>query len=114
MNPFLDALQPYPFERMNALKAGLRSRGNAPHIALSIGEPKHATARFLVDAATDTAQVQAGLGAYPATRGSDALRSAIAAWATRRFSLAAGSLTADRHVLPVSGTREALFSFGQC
>jgi len=114
MNPFLDSLLPYPFERMNALKAGLRSRSNAPHIALSIGEPKHATARFLVDAATDTAHVQAGLGTYPATRGSDALRAAIAAWATKRFALSRGTLTAERHVLPVSGTREALFSFGQC
>jgi N-succinyldiaminopimelate aminotransferase len=114
MNPYLESLQPYPFERMNALKAGLRGRSNAPHIALSIGEPKHATARFLVDAAIDAAQVQAGLRTYPATRGSDALRDAIAAWATRRFSLSTGTLTAARHVLPVSGTREALFSFGQC
>jgi len=114
MNPFLDNLLPYPFERMNALKAGLRSSSNAPHIALSIGEPKHATAGFLVDAATDAAQVRAGLGTYPATRGSDSLRAAIAAWATTRFRLARGTLTAQRHVLPVSGTREALFSFGQC
>ena len=53
MNPYLDSLLPYPFERMNALKAGLNSRNNAPHIALSIGEPKHAAAPFLLDAATD-------------------------------------------------------------
>ena len=114
MNPFLDSLLPYPFERMNALKAGLRVRSNAPHIALSIGEPKHATAQFLVDACTDVASVRAGLGTYPATRGSDALRASIGAWATNRFLLKPGTLTASKHVLPVSGTREALFSFAQC
>src|SRR6478736_7387278 len=114
MNPFLDSLLPYPFERMNALKAGLSSRNNAPHIALSIGEPKHAAAKFLVDAATDATFVQPGLGTYPATRGSDSLRNAIGAWATARFRLKAGSLTSGKHILPVSGTREALFSFAQC
>ncbi len=114
MNPNLRSLQPYPFERMNALKAGLQSRSNAPHIALSIGEPKHATPRFLVDAALDERSVRNGLATYPATRGSDALRAAIATWATTRFALRSGSLSPARHVLPVSGTREALFSFGQC
>jgi len=114
MNPFLDSLLPYPFERMNALKAGLSSRSNAPHIALSIGEPKHAAAQFLVDAATDATFVRPGLGTYPATRGSDSLRGAIGAWATSRFHLRAGSITPAKHVLPVSGTREALFSFAQC
>jgi N-succinyldiaminopimelate aminotransferase len=114
MNPFLDSLLPYPFERMNALKAGLKVRSNSPHIALSIGEPKHATARFLVDAATDVASVQAGLGSYPATRGSETLRAAMSTWATNRFALRSGTLSAGRHMLPVSGTREALFSFAQC
>jgi N-succinyldiaminopimelate aminotransferase len=113
MNPFLESLQPYPFERMNVLKAGLVSRSNAAHIALSIGEPKHAAPQFLVDALTDPATVKSGLGIYPATRGSDSLRGAIAAWATRRFKLTPGTLTAAKHVLPVSGTREALFSFAQ-
>jgi N-succinyldiaminopimelate aminotransferase len=113
MNPYLDTLQPYPFERMNALKAGLISRSNAPHIALSIGEPKHAAAPFLLAACTDPAIVANSLGTYPTTRGGEALRSAIAAWATQRFKLAPASLTAERHVLPVNGTREALFAFGQ-
>jgi N-succinyldiaminopimelate aminotransferase len=113
MNPYLDLLQPYPFERMNTLKHGLVSRSNAPHIALSIGEPKHPAPQFLVDALTDPATVRTGLGLYPATRGSDSLREAIAAWATRRFKLPQGSLTSTRNVLPVSGTREALFSFAQ-
>jgi N-succinyldiaminopimelate aminotransferase len=114
MNPFLDDLQLYPFERMNALKSGLRVRNNAPHIALSIGEPKHATAPFLIAAATDAKAVSAGLATYPATKGTDGLRAAISTWTTSRFRLRAGTLTAERHVLPVSGTREALFSFGQC
>jgi N-succinyldiaminopimelate aminotransferase len=113
MNPYLDALQPYPFERMNALKAGLISRSNAPHIALSIGEPKHPAAPFLIAACTDAETVASSLGTYPNTRGGDALRAAVAAWATRRFKLAPASLTAERHVLPVNGTREALFAFGQ-
>lgn len=114
MNPFLDALQPYPFERMNVLKSGLRSQSNSPHISLSIGEPKHTTAQFLVDAATDPALVRLGLATYPATRGSDALRDSVSSWASGRFGLAAGTLTGNKHVLPVSGTREALFSFAQC
>jgi len=101
MNPFLDSLLPYPFERMNALKTGLTSRSNAPHIALSIGEPKHAAAPFLVDAATDANFVRPGLGTYPATRGSESLRNAISAWAASRFRLKAGSLTPGKHVLPV-------------
>ena len=114
MNPFLESLLPYPFERMNTLKAGLHVHSNSPHIGLSIGEPKHAAARFLVDAATDVGSVQASLGTYPATRGGDSLRAAIVAWASRRFALNPGSLTMGRHILPVSGTREALFSFAQC
>jgi N-succinyldiaminopimelate aminotransferase len=113
MNPYLDALQPYPFERMNALKAGLSSRSNAPHIALSIGEPKHPAPEFLIAALSDRDALASSLGTYPSTRGSDELRAAVAAWASRRFRLPAGSLTAERHVLPVNGTREALFAFGQ-
>ncbi len=113
MNPYLDSLLPYPFERMNALKAGLASRSNAPHIALSIGEPRHATAAFLVDASTDRSRAAAGLGTYPATKGSDSLRCAIADWVTARFKLRNSTLTAASHVLPVNGTREALFSFAQ-
>ncbi len=114
MNPFLDTLLPYPFERMNALKAGLRVRSNAAHIALSIGEPKHSTAQFLLDAAGDATNLRSGLATYPATRGGDSLRAAISAWATTRFTLRSDALTASRHVLPVGGTREALFSFAQC
>jgi N-succinyldiaminopimelate aminotransferase len=113
VNPALDQLLPYPFERLNALKAGVAPRVQDPHIALSIGEPKHAPPDFLVEALSQRKSLVDGLGAYPATRGSEALRAAIADWATRRFGLKAGSLTPEHHVLPVNGTREALFSFGQ-
>jgi N-succinyldiaminopimelate aminotransferase len=113
MNPHLDALLPYPFERLAALKAGVVSTGPTPHIALSIGEPKHAPPPFLVDALADRTRLVEGLGGYPATRGSDALRAAIAAWLERRFVLANVRVDPARHVLPVAGTREALFSFAQ-
>ena len=110
MNPDLQKLQPYPFERLNALKAGL-SPPDKPHIALSIGEPKHATPD-LIGAALQQ-NLQMGLASYPLTRGIAPLRAAIGDWLTRRFELPAGSIDPDRHVLPVNGTREALFAFAQ-
>ncbi len=113
MNPRLSALQAYPFERLNALKANLKPATEAAHIALSIGEPKHAPPDFIVEALQDNGLLRQGLGGYPATRGSDELRSAIADWATQRFDLKPDTLTAEQHVLPVNGTREALFSFAQ-
>ena len=113
MTPRLDALHAYPFEKLDAVKSRLQVRSNAPHIALSLGEPKHAAPDFVVSALTDPARVKRSLGTYPPTRGSDELRAAIADWATARFQLQAGSLDPKRHVLPVNGTREALFSFAQ-
>jgi N-succinyldiaminopimelate aminotransferase len=110
MNPDLQKLQPYPFEKLNALKAGITPPDKAP-IALSIGEPKHATPG-LVGAALSQ-HLEQGLAAYPLTRGLGALREAIGGWLTRRFALPPGSLDAERHVLPVNGTREALFAFAQ-
>ena len=110
MNPDLDKLQPYPFERLNALKSGTTPPDRA-HIALSIGEPKHATPR-LITAALDE-HLDKGLATYPTTKGIAALRGAICDWLTRRFDLPAGSLDPERHVLPVNGTREALFAFAQ-
>jgi N-succinyldiaminopimelate aminotransferase len=82
-------------------------------IKLSIGEPKHHPPAFVVEALGNPELLISSLGAYPATRGEEALREAIAGWATRRFGLGPRTLTATHHVLPVSGTREALFSFGQ-
>ncbi len=110
MNPDLEKLQPYPFERLNALKAGI-SPPEKPHIGLSIGEPKHATPG-LVAAALEQ-QLHKGLATYPLTRGLPALREAICNWLIARFHLPDGSLDPERHALPVNGTREGLFAFAQ-
>ncbi len=112
MNPRIDRLHPYPFERLAALKDGIQPNPDLAHIALSIGEPKHAPPAFVVDHLADPARTAAALGSYPLTRGSDALRSVLAAWAERRFQLPTGALGGDA-VLPVNGTREALFAFAQ-
>ncbi|WP_193164553.1 succinyldiaminopimelate transaminase [Microbulbifer hainanensis] len=107
MNPNLDQLQPYPFTKLAALKQGVQPV-DKPHIALSIGEPKHAPPAFVRDELIDNLDK---LAVYPATKGIDALRTAIAEWLCRRFQL--GSVCADTQVLPVNGTREALFAFAQ-
>ena len=111
MNPNLARLQPYPFERLNALKAGLTPPADKEHIALSIGEPKHPTPAFISEAITSHLH---GLTQYPLTRGSDDLRTSIANWLSRRFNVPANDINADQHILPVNGTREALFAFAQC
>lgn len=113
MNPKLDELHLYPFERLDALKASLRAPDDRAHIALSIGEPKHAAPEFVVDLLARQGTVTRGLAAYPPTRGSPDLRQAAARWASQRYALAAQSLDPQRNVLPVNGTREALFSFAQ-
>jgi len=110
MNPDLDRLQPYPFEKLAALKAGATPPDGLDHIALSIGEPKHPTPAFITEEVLSHLH---GLAAYPTTRGTGVLRQAIADWLSARFALAAGSLDPTRHVLPVNGTREALFAFAQ-
>jgi N-succinyldiaminopimelate aminotransferase len=110
MNHDLDRLQPYPFEKLSALKAGLTPPGELGHVALYIGEPRHPTPSIVTDALVANL---AGLSSYPATKGEPALRRAIADWLTRRFRLPAGCVDPDRHVLPVNGTREALFAFAQ-
>jgi N-succinyldiaminopimelate aminotransferase len=110
MNPHLAALQPYPFERLAALKAGITPEGNWPPVMLSIGEPKHAPPDFVLELLADQARLARDLATYPLTRGSDALRESIAGWIARRFRAAVDPAT---EILPVAGTREALFSFGQ-
>lgn len=110
MNPDLAHLQPYPFEKLAQLKQGITPPADLPHIALSIGEPKHAAPDFVAKALIRELH---HLSTYPSTAGLPQLRAAIAAWATRRFQLKPGTLTAEQHILPVSGTREALFSFVQ-
>lgn len=110
MNDALNLLQPYPFEKLRALLAGAQPPADKRPIALSIGEPKHRSPEFVARALADNLEQ---LAVYPTTLGLPALREAIAGWAERRFGLAAGAVDPARQVLPVNGTREALFSFTQ-
>ncbi len=108
MNPNLDRLQAYPFEKLRALFAGIEAPAHLKPIRLSIGEPRHPTPAFIKQTLADNLD---GLAVYPTTAGSDTLREAIANWLTRRYQL--DGLNAASHVLPVNGSREALFAFGQ-
>ena len=110
MNPELALLQPYPFEKIRALLDGI-TPADKPHIALSVGEPKHAAPQFVLDAIVDQLR---GVENYPSTRGSDELRNSIANWLTNRFSLDNADKLAASQILPVNGTREALFAIAQC
>ena len=108
MNPDLDRLQPYPFQKLTELlKPNHAPRALKP-INLSIGEPKHPTPDFIKRALADNLD---GLAGYPATAGTEPLRNAIAEWLQRRFGVV--GLDPLRHVLPVNGSREALFAFAQ-
>lgn len=109
MNPDLSQLHPYPFEKLAALKAGLMPPIELTHIALSIGEPKHPTPGFITNAVIENLN---GLSHYPTTAGTIELRRAIADWLDKRFQLN-GRIDAASQVLPVNGTREALFAFAQ-
>ncbi|OPF63892.1 succinyldiaminopimelate transaminase [Hydrogenophaga sp. H7] len=108
MNPLLSRLQPYPFERLRRLFAGVTPNPDLRPISLGIGEPKHATPQMLKDALA--AALDTGLTGYPATAGEPALRQACAAWMQRRYGVPVDAAT---QVLPVNGSREALFSFAQ-
>ena len=110
MNNALNQLQPYPFEKLRALLGGVTPAADKRAIALSIGEPKHTSPAFVAKALADNLDQMA---VYPTTLGLPALRESIAQWCERRFGVPAGWLDAARHVLPVNGTREALFSFTQ-
>lgn len=109
MNPDLAQLHPYPFEKLAQLKAGSTPPAELPHIALSIGEPKHPTPGFITEAVIEHLH---GLSHYPKTTGTIEFRQAIADWLSKRFQLN-GHVDATRHVLPVNGTREGLFAFAQ-
>ena len=109
MNPDLAHLHPYPFEKLAQLKTGCTPPTNLTHIALSIGEPKHPTPGFITEAVIEHLH---GLSNYPTTAGTLELRHTIAAWLDKRFQLA-GNIDAATQVLPVNGTREALFAFAQ-
>jgi N-succinyldiaminopimelate aminotransferase len=110
MNTELQLLHPYPFEKLAELKKGIIPPAHLAHISLSIGEPKHSPPAFVLQTLTEQLS---GLSQYPITKGLPELREAMAHWAQRRFSLTPNSLTAEQHILPVAGTREALFSFTQ-
>jgi N-succinyldiaminopimelate aminotransferase len=107
MNPRLSLLQPYPFEKLRDLFAGVTPAA-VPAIRLSIGEPQHPTPAFIRDALVAHLD---GLSVYPTTAGDDRLRAAMAAWFRRRFQLARLDPATD--VLPVNGSREALFAIAQ-
>ena len=110
MNNAMQLLQPYPFEKLRALLGGVTPNPEKRPVALSIGEPKHRSPDFVAKTLADNLDQMA---VYPTTLGIPALREAIAGWCTRRFDLPEGWMDPARNVLPVNGTREALFAFTQ-
>ena len=108
MNPLLSKLQPYPFERLRKLFEGVTPNPALRPISLGIGEPKHPTPQFIQDALA--ADLPTGLAGYPPTAGSPALRQACAGWLGRRYGV---TVSPDTQVLPVLGSREALFALAQ-
>ncbi|MDP3669728.1 MAG: succinyldiaminopimelate transaminase [Telluria sp.] len=109
MNPHLDKLHPYPFEKLRQLFSGVTPNPAHAPISLGIGEPKHPTPAFIQKALTHSLQ---GLANYPSTLGSEALRAAIASWLEHRYGVPA--LDPATQVLPVNGSREALFGIAHC
>lgn len=109
MNPNLARLQSYPFEKLRTLLDGITPPASLKPIRLSIGEPQHPTPGFIRQTLADNL---GGLSTYPTTMGSDALRGAIAGWLERRYGLP--SVDPATQVVPVNGSREALFAFAQC
>jgi len=108
VNPHLDQLQPYPFEKLRQLFAQVTANAQFKAISLGMGEPKHPTPPFIAQALIDNIK---GLATYPTTIGTEALRGAIAGWLERRYGLPA--INPATQVLPVNGSREALFAFAQ-
>ena len=108
MNPLLSRLQPYPFERLRQLHADITPNSVYKPISLGIGEPRHATPQLIKDALTSSL---AGLANYPGTLGEPKLRQTMSDWLARRY----GGLKVDpaTQILPVNGSREALFSLAQ-
>lgn len=110
MHPYLAKLQPYPFEKLARLKEAVSPPRDKSPITLSIGEPQDMPPHFIAESMSCHLHQ---LAKYPATKGLPELRQAIADWLGARFSLPAGGIDPERHILPVAGTREALFSFAQ-
>ncbi len=111
MNPNLNSLQSYPFEKLIKLKKNCLPNSHLSAINLSLGEPQQATPDFIIN--TMSMALASGLKKYPTTKGDDALRQSITHWLRQRFTLPIESLNPNRHILPVNGTREALFAFAQ-
>lgn len=112
MNPNLSLLQPYPFEKLRMLNKHCQPPTHLKNINLSLGEPQHDTPEFIIHAMTTA--LPAGLKKYPTTQGSEDLRRSITYWLTQRFNLPINSIEPSQQVLPVNGTREALFAIAQC
>ncbi len=110
MNSHLQHLQPYPFQKIRTLLEGSQLPAGLKTISLAIGEPKHPTPDFIHQAVSQNLQ---GLATYPMTKGTLALRTAISQWLVKRFQLPLESIDPERHIIPVNGTREALFAFAQ-
>ncbi|MBT5230773.1 MAG: succinyldiaminopimelate transaminase [Methylococcales bacterium] len=110
MNPDLAHLQAYPFERLKTLKAGIAPPANLSPIFLSIGAPKHPAPEFIKQALIEHINL---LELYPATKAIPELRQAIQNWLCHRFNLSSDTLDIERNILPVTGTREALFAIAQ-
>jgi N-succinyldiaminopimelate aminotransferase len=108
VNPLLEKLQPYPFEKLRTLLAGIAPPPALKPINLSIGEPKHPTPELIKTALTHALE---GLSAYPLTAGLPELRASVSKWIERRYLIAAPD--PETEILPVNGTREALFAFAQ-
>ncbi len=110
MNPHLKQLQPYPFEKLAKLKEGITPPKNKAPIVMHIGEPKHPSPEFITKVINDN---RAGFSSYPTIQGSADLRQAIVNWLHRRFEIKSDWLDPEQNVLPVNGTREAIFAFTQ-
>ncbi len=111
MNPNLSKLQPYPFEKLKKLTSQQDSNSQFKAISLAIGEPKHPTPTLIKEELSRNVDE---LAKYPTTRGSDELRESCASWIQNRFQLSENNLNSINNILPVNGTREALFAFAQC
>ena len=107
MNHYLNYLEPYPFAKLAKLKQGITPPANQSPINMSIGEPKHPSPEFITRVLNEN---RAGFSSYPTTIGTIELRQAIVDWLNKRFHIKAGVLDPEKNVLPVNGTREALFA----
>lgn len=110
MNPYLEQLHPYPFEKLAVLTAGATPPADLKRIAFTIGEPQHEAPQVVLDALSGALK---GVSKYPATKGELFLRQVIADWCEQRFQLPVAAMNAETQVLPVNGTREALFAIVQ-